>query len=99
MSVAIAGIGRTEFSRASGRTTKAMAVSACQDALADAGLEAATIDGMTTYQVNDSAHPMDVAWALGISELAWANSQYAGGNAVAEQIGRASCRERVYGPV
>ena len=90
MSVAIAGIGRTEFSRASGRTTKAMAVSACQNALADAGLEAATIDGMTTYQVNDSAHPMDVAWALGITELAWANSQYAGGNAVAEQIATAA---------
>lgn len=90
MSVAIAGIGRTAFSRSSGRTTRAMAVSACRDALADAGLDAAVVDGMTTFQVNDSAHPMEVAWALGIPELAWANSQYAGGNAVAEQIAMAA---------
>jgi acetyl-CoA acetyltransferase len=67
-----------------------MAVSACRDALADAGLDVDTVDGMTTFQVNDSAHPMEVAWALGIPELAWANSQYAGGNAVAEQIATAA---------
>lgn len=90
MSVAIVGIGRTALSRSSGRTTTAMAVSACRDALADAGLDVATVDGMTTFQVNDSAHPMEVAWALGIPELAWANSQYAGGNAVAEQIAMAA---------
>ncbi|HMC39945.1 MAG TPA: hypothetical protein VKI19_09810, partial [Acidimicrobiales bacterium] len=45
---------------------------------------------MTTFQVNDSAHPMEVAWGLGVTELAWANSQYAGGNAVAEQIAMAA---------
>jgi acetyl-CoA acetyltransferase len=90
MSVAIVGIGRTPYTSASGRTTKAMAVSACREALADAGLAPSVIDGMTTFQVNDSAHPMDVAWALGIPELGWANSQYAGGNAVAEQVASAA---------
>ena len=36
MSTAIAGIGRTEYSRNSGRTTMAMAAEACRGAVADA---------------------------------------------------------------
>jgi acetyl-CoA acetyltransferase len=45
---------------------------------------------MSTYQVNDSCQPIDVAWALGVDELGWANSMYAGGNAVADQIATAA---------
>jgi acetyl-CoA acetyltransferase len=86
MSVAIVGIGRTSYTMASGRTTKAMAVSACRDALTDAGLDVSAVDGMTTFQVGDSATPHEVSWAMGIQELSFANSQMAGGNAVAEQI-------------
>lgn len=67
-----------------------MAIEACRDALADSGLGPGHVNGMTTFQVNDSAHPMEVAWGLGIAELAWANSQHAGGNAVAEQIAMAA---------
>lgn len=48
MAVALVGIGRTDFSKASGRTPKAMAVSACRAADADAGLAASVVNGMTT---------------------------------------------------
>ena len=90
MTVAIVGIGRTEYSRNSGRTTRAMAASACRDALADAGLTIHDVDGMCTFQVGDSAHPMEVAWALGRDELSWANSMFGGGNLVADQIATAA---------
>ncbi|HEX3899767.1 MAG TPA: nonspecific lipid-transfer protein [Mycobacteriales bacterium] len=90
MSVAVVGIGRTAFTKASGRTTRAMAAEATRSALVDAGLSPSDVDGMTTYQVNDSCQPIDVAWAIGIDELAWANSMYAGGNAVADQVATAA---------
>jgi acetyl-CoA acetyltransferase len=67
-----------------------MAVEACRLALADAGLTIDDVDGMSTYQVMDSAHPMEVAWAMGRDELAWANSMYGGGNLVADQIATAA---------
>jgi acetyl-CoA acetyltransferase len=63
-----------------------MAVDACRQAIEDAGLDRDDVDGMCTYQVNDSAQPVDVAWAMGLDELAWANSMASGGNLVADQI-------------
>jgi acetyl-CoA acetyltransferase len=67
-----------------------MAVEACRAALADSGLQPSDVDGMTTYHANDSAQPIEVAWALGIDELAWANGMYGGGNLVADQIATAA---------
>jgi acetyl-CoA acetyltransferase len=90
MTCAIIGIGRTEYTRRSGRTTKAMAVAACRDALADANLTPADVDGMCTFQANDSNHPMEVSWALGQYELQWSNSMLGGGNLVADQIATAA---------
>jgi acetyl-CoA acetyltransferase len=90
MSCAIVGIGRTDYVRRSGRTTRAMAVEACRGALADSGLGLDDVDGMTTFAANDSAHPMEVAWAMGKDELAWANSMVGGGNLVADQIATAA---------
>jgi acetyl-CoA acetyltransferase len=90
MTCAIVGIGRTDYVRRSGRTTRAMAVEACRAALVDSGLGIADVDGMTTYAANDSAHPMEVAWAMGRDELAWANSMVGGGNLVADQIATAA---------
>src|SRR6202034_136756 len=90
MKTAIVGIGRTAYVRESGRTTKAMAVEACRGALADAGLAIDDVDGMCTFQVMDSAHPLEVAWALGRDQLAWANSMYGGGNLVADQVATAA---------
>jgi acetyl-CoA acetyltransferase len=89
-SIAIVGIGRTPFSRSSGRTTLAMAADASRSALRDAGLGSADVDGIATFQVLDSAPPVDVAYALGIDDLTWSADLYGGGNVLASTIGAAS---------
>src|SRR5215510_2692820 len=45
--VAIAGIGETEYTKASGRTAREIGIEAAERAIADAGLEPADIDGLT----------------------------------------------------
>jgi acetyl-CoA acetyltransferase len=67
-----------------------MAAEATREAVADAGLTPRDVDGMTTYMVNDSCFPQDLAWALGVDELAWANAMLGGGNLVADQVATAA---------
>jgi acetyl-CoA acetyltransferase len=62
----IVGIGETEFSKNSGRTTRAMAVEAVRKAMVDAGLTAKDVDGMMSYQGGDSTPGNWVAPDLGI---------------------------------
>ena len=62
----IVGVGETEYSRNSGRTTHAMAVEAIRKAILDAGLTPGDIDGMMSYQSNDSTPSQWVAPDLGI---------------------------------
>ena len=57
----IVGVGETEYSRASNRTTRAMAVEAVRHAILDAGLTARDIDGMLDYQGGDSTLANHVA--------------------------------------
>jgi acetyl-CoA acetyltransferase len=45
--VAIAGIGETEYTKASGRTAREIGIEAAERAIADAGLEPSDIDGIT----------------------------------------------------
>lgn len=90
MATAVVGIGRTPYTRDSGRTTLAMAVDACRQALDDAGLAVSDVDGMLTFMANDSAHPVDVSWALGCDELAWSNAVLGGGNLVADCVATAA---------
>jgi len=45
--VAIAGIGETAYTKASGRTARAIGAEAAERAIADAGLEPSDIDGLT----------------------------------------------------
>lgn len=90
MTCAIVGIGRTAFSRNSGRTTRAMAVAACREAIEDAGLTPADIDGLSTFMVYDSELPINVGWALGIQDLTWVNAMLGGGNLAADQIATAA---------
>ncbi len=90
MATAVVGIGRTPYTRNSGRTTLAMAVDACRQALDDAGLKVSDVDGMLTFMANDSAHPVDVSWALGCDELAWSNAVLGGGNLVADCVATAA---------
>jgi acetyl-CoA acetyltransferase len=62
----IVGVGETEYSRKSGRSTRAMAVEAVGKAMADAGLRPAQVDGMMSYQGGDSTPANWVAPDLGI---------------------------------
>ncbi len=80
---AIAGIGHTEFSKESGRTELRMAVEAARAALADAGLEAKDVDGITTFSM-DANEETDVAGNLGTSNLRFfSRIDYGGGAACA----------------
>src|SRR5271154_3953690 len=77
---AIAGIGRTVFSKESGRTTLALAAEAARSALADAGLGAGEVDGVVDFQLNDSAAASEVGGAIGASDLSLALDIFGGGN-------------------
>src|SRR5438128_5266392 len=62
----IVGIGETEYSRNSGRTTRAIAVEAVKNAMADAGLGREGVDGMMSYQGGDSTPSNWVSADLGL---------------------------------
>ncbi|HXG03029.1 MAG TPA: hypothetical protein VNO23_06440 [Candidatus Binatia bacterium] len=62
----IVGVGETEYSRHSGRSTRAMAVEAVSRAMQDAGLGPGDVDGMMSYQNSDSTPSNWVAPDLGI---------------------------------
>jgi acetyl-CoA acetyltransferase len=87
---AIVGIGRTEFSLASGRTTVALAAEATRRALADAGLSANDVDGIGTFGMNDTAMTLTVAAAIGVEELRWGVDLFGGGNSVTALISLAA---------
>ncbi|MFZ3118157.1 MAG: thiolase [Variovorax sp.] len=63
---AIVGVGETPYVRGAGMSTRAMATLAISRALADAGLQPSDIDGMLSYQNNDSTDSTIVAGDLGI---------------------------------
>lgn len=77
---AIAGIGWTEFSKASGRTVRSLASEACLKAVADAGLKVGDIDGFVSFNFNDSAPAMAVATEIGVPNAMYAVDFLAGGN-------------------
>ena len=62
----IAGVGETEYSRGSGRTTRAMAVEAIRKAMDDAGLSSQQVDGIMSYHGGDSIPASSVMYDLGI---------------------------------
>src|SRR6184192_235322 len=62
----LVGVGETEYSRGSNRTTRALAVEAVRKAILDAGLRASDVDGMLDYQGGDSTFAPHVAPDLGI---------------------------------
>lgn len=63
---AIVGVGETAYLRGGGMTTRAMATLAVQRAMDDAGLRATDVDGMLSYQNNDSTSSPLVASDLGV---------------------------------
>ena len=86
---AIAGIGRTAFSKRSGRTPLAMAAEAARAALDDAGLRPADVDGIIDFSTGDSASGPDVARAVGAVDLGLAMDLQGGGNLAVTVVGQA----------
>ena len=62
----IVGVGETEYSRGSGRTTRTMAVEAIRKAMDDAGLSSQQVDGIMSYHGGDSTPASSVMYDLGI---------------------------------
>jgi acetyl-CoA acetyltransferase len=80
---AIAGIGQTEFSKASGRSELQLACESVKAALDDAGLRPRDVDGLVTFTM-DSSEEAEVARNLGIPRLTlFARIPYGGGAACA----------------
>ena len=80
---AVVGIGRTAYTRKSGRTGISLAAEAVRNALDDAGLTAADVDGITCFSTGDPAGPLRVSHAIGLDEIGWTVNTLAGGNQVA----------------
>ena len=75
----IVGIGHTEYSKDSGRSEMSLACEAIRQAVEDAGLHPADIDGMVKYRM-DNNDPVLLAKALGIPRLRYfAEAPYGGG--------------------
>ncbi|UUZ58782.1 hypothetical protein [Nocardioides sp. B-3] len=80
---AIAGIGATEFSKASGRSELQLSCEATLSALADAGLTPADVDGLVTFTMDNSSE-IALARELGMGELSFfSRINYGGGAACA----------------
>lgn len=78
---AIAGIGYTDYTKASGRPVRSLASEACLKAVADAGLRIEDVDGMVSFNLNDSVPGIAVATELGIPRMNFAVDLLMGGNA------------------
>src|SRR5215467_14986623 len=83
---AIVGVGETEYMRGSGKTTRALATWAVRNAIADAGLKSADIDGMLSYQSGDSVFAPFVAGDLGI-RLNFYMDVFGGGSSTEALVG------------
>jgi acetyl-CoA acetyltransferase len=86
---AIAGIGATEFSKASGRSELRLAVEAVAAALGDAGLEPTDVDGLVTFSA-DTNPEIEVARSLGMGELTFFSRIHYGGGAACATIQQAA---------
>lgn len=86
---AVVGIGRTVFSKSSGRTPLAMAAEATRAALDDAGLVPSDVDGIVDFHTNDSASALDVGGAIGALDLGLTLDATGGGNIAVTVVGQA----------
>jgi acetyl-CoA acetyltransferase len=86
---AIVGIGATDFSKGSGRSELRLAAEAVLDALDDAGLSPADVDGLTTFTM-DSNTEVAVARAAGIGELKFFSKIHYGGGAACATVQQAA---------
>jgi len=87
---AVVGIGRTAYTRKSGRSTLGLSVEAVRDAVNDAGLSLGDVDGIINYNTGDSASSQQVAHAIGNDDLGWSVDVHGGGNVVASVVSTAA---------
>jgi acetyl-CoA acetyltransferase len=86
---AIVGIGATDFTKASGRSTLRLAVECADAAIRDAGLRPEQIDGMVNFTVEENPE-IEVARNLGIKALThFSRMHHSGGAACATIHGAA----------
>lgn len=78
---AIAGVGQTEFSKASGRSELTLAAECSKAALDDAGIHPSEVDGMITFTL-DGSDEIHLARCLGVKDLA-CTTRIPGGGAAA----------------
>ncbi len=83
---AIVGVGETEYTRGSGVTTRALGTTAVRNAVQDAGLSMADVDGMMSYSGNDSTMSPVIAGELGI-RLNFHMDVIGGGSSIEALIG------------
>jgi len=74
----VAGIGATEFSKDSGRSTMQLAAEASRAAIVDAGLTPADIDGVVTFTV-DGNDELQLMRNLGVEQITWWSRTPGGG--------------------
>ncbi len=82
---AIVGIGATEFSKNSGRSELRLAVEATLEALADAGIDPAEVDGLSTYTMDNNPE-IELFRAIGARALKFHSRIHYGGGAACAPI-------------
>lgn len=88
---AIIAVGWTDFTRQSGRSVLDLAAEASLRAIADAGLEPASIDGLVTSTwMHRTVAPGPLAHALGISNCNFQMFDLGGGRAVCSTVATAA---------
>ena len=87
---AIAGIGQTEFSKDSGRSTLHMALEAILEALDDCGLRPEDIDAVVKMSANDDLYEIDLLRSLNLPNLRFFNEVPHGGGAACGTIAGAT---------
>ncbi len=85
---AIAGIGATEFSKASGRSELQLAAECSKAALDDAGIHPSEVDGMITFTI-DNSDEIGLCRCLGVKDLAYTGRIPGGGAAAVATISHA----------
>lgn len=94
----LVGVGETEFSRDSGRSTQVLAIEAIMQAIQDAGVDRQQIDGIVPFFQGPSSE--DVMGALGLAGVTFTAVPHVGGAgsvaavrlaAMAIEAGLASC--------
>ncbi len=86
---AIAGIGATEFSKASGRSELQLSAEATLAALTDAGLSPCDVDGLVTFTMDNSSE-IALARELGMGDLRFFSRINYGGGAACATIQQAA---------